>query len=474
MTKDHSEFEFFNVIGGQPRRAKEYHRVTDPRTEQELWKSPVATSQDLDDAVAAGLEAFKSFKWSTTAERRELLLAVRQSMLDNVDVLTTILAKETGKSKLMAQIEVERGAAHFEYYADVQLEDELQYEDDTMKIIATHAPYGVIGAISPWNFPLILSAVKIASALATGNCVIIKPSPFTPYTILKACELAQSVVPPGVYQALGGDADIGEAMTLHPGIPHISFTGTIGVGKKIAAICAQTLKKTILELAGNNASIILEDADLADAVPKVAVGSLFHAGQMCVAAKRIYVHDKIYDQFLELLAKEVEKYGETDDSSTPSIYSPLSNRVNYERCLSILEDCKKNEYKIITGGATTGGKGFWIPPTIVANPPEDSLLVSEEQFGPLIPVMSWSEEADVIKRANIDNAGLGASIYSTNINRAQELARKLESGTVWINMAERPHHAGWFAGQKLSGLGGEMGKQGLLSYCHTQSIQIAK
>lgn len=266
--------------------------------------------------------------------------------------------------------------------ADVQLEDEVQYEDDTVKIVATHVPYGVIGAISPWNFPLILSAVKIASALATGNCVIIKPSPFTPYTILKACELAQSVVPPGVYQALNGGADIGEQMTLHPGINHISFTGTIGVGKKIAAICAKTLKKTILELAGNNASIICDDVNLSEVVPKVAVGSLFHAGQMCVAAKRIYVHEKIYDQFLELLTQEVKKYAITDDASTPSIYGPLSNRVNYERCLGIIEDCRKNGHKIIADEqAAAGKKGFWIPPTIVANPPEDSFLVAEEQFG---------------------------------------------------------------------------------------------
>ncbi|KAI1869491.1 hypothetical protein JX265_006581 [Neoarthrinium moseri] len=468
-------FQFFNVIGGKSRSAEEVHQVVDPRTEENLWDVPVATAKDLDDAVEAGLTAFKSWRKSTNADRRDLLLAVRQNMLDNVDELSTILMKETGKSRLMAQVEVERAAFHFEYYADVQLEDEVQFEDADIKIIATHAPYGVIAAISPWNFPLILSAVKIASALATGNCVIIKPSPFTPYTIMKACEFAQSVVPPGVYQVLNGGADLGEQLTLHPGISHISFTGTTNVGKRIMQNASKTLKKVLLELAGNDAAIICEDVDLAEVVPKVAGGCLFHAGQVCVASKRIYVHDSIYDRFLEMLKEEIKKYAITEDPMAPAVFSPLSNKVNYDRCMGIIEDCKKNNYNIVAGGETLSDKkGFWIAPTIVSKPPEDSFLVAEEQFGPVIPLLSWTDEADVIARSNLDNAGLGASVYTPDLTRAQRIAKQLESGTVWINMSERPHHAGWFAGQKLSGVGGEMGKQGLLSYCHTQSIQIAK
>lgn len=262
------------------------------------------------------------------------------------------------------------------------LEDELQYEDDTVRIIATHAPIGVLGAISPWNFPLILSTVKVVSALATGNCVIIKPSPFTPYSLLKFCELAQSVLPPGVFQALNGGADLGERMTLHPAIHHISFTGTIAVGQRILRNCAGTLKKVILELAGNNACIVCDDADLDAVVPQVAIGALFHAGQVCVASKRVYVHESLYDRFLGRLVEESKKFAVDDDQSVT--FGPLSNRVNYERALGIIEDCKKNGYKIVTGGdVRPKGKGFWIPPTIVAKPPDDALLVREEQFGKL-------------------------------------------------------------------------------------------
>jgi acyl-CoA reductase-like NAD-dependent aldehyde dehydrogenase len=257
----------------------------------------------------------------------------------------------------------------------------LQYEDDTVTIIGTYVPIGVLAAISPWNFPMILSNVKVVSALATGNCVIIKPSPFTPYAILKFCELAQSVLPPGIFQALSGGADLGERMTLHPGIHHISFTGTVGVGQRILQNCAKTMKKVVLELAGNNAAIICEDADLEQVVPSVAGGCFFHGGQVCVASKRIYVHESLYDRFMELFIEEAKKY--TMDNI---LYSPLSNKPNYERAKSFLEDCKKNNHQIVAGGdVKSSEKGFWLPPTIVAKPPEDSLLVQEEQFGKYYP-----------------------------------------------------------------------------------------
>ncbi|KAK8863295.1 aldehyde dehydrogenase [Apiospora arundinis] len=474
-----SQVEFFNVVAGRPRAAKESHKVVDPRTEADLWDAPTASAQDLDDAVEAGHAAFRTWGRSTLPERAAVLNAVAKVLYDNEDLLTAILMKETGKSRIMAQMEVKRAAFHYEYYATVQLADEVQYEDDDIQILGTHEPYGVIGAISPWNFPLILSSVKVASALATGNCVIIKPSPFTPYAILKFCELAQSVLPaPGIFQALNGGADVGERMTLHPGIAHISFTGTIAVGQRIMANCASTLKKVILELAGNDAAIVTDDVDLDAVVPKVALGCLLHAGQMCVASKRVYVHASRYDEFLAKFCAHLEKtYVATyDDAEAPSVFGPLSNRPNFERCRRFVEDCREKEYDVITvgDGSEAKKKGFWIAPTIIANPPEDSLVVREEQFGPVVPIMKWENEEDVISRANLDNAGLGASVWCRDFDRARGLARQLETGTVFINQPPQPHHAGYFAGQKLSGVGGELGKQGLLSYCQTKSLHIGK
>ncbi|KAK8134868.1 hypothetical protein PG984_006880 [Apiospora sp. TS-2023a] len=477
-----SQVEFFNVIGGGPRSAKESHQVEDPRTEAALWDSPIASAQDLDDAVEAGHAAFKTWGRSTLAERAGVLNAVAKVLYDNDELLTSILMRETGKSRIMAHMEVQRAAFHYEYYAKEQLADEIQYEDDDIQIIGTHEPYGVIGAISPWNFPLILSSVKVASALATGNCVIIKPSPFTPYAILKFCELAQSALPAGgIFQALNGGADVGEGMTRHPGIAHISFTGTIAVGQKIMASCAGTLKKVILELAGNDAAIVTDDVDVDAVVPKVALGCLLHAGQMCVASKRLYVHASRYDAFLAAFRAHLAKsYVATyEDADAPSVFGPLSNRPNFDRCRGFVEDCRKNGYEVITVGEDNLGgqkkkKGLWMAPTIIANPPEDSLVVREEQFGPVVPIMKYEDEADVIARANLDNAGLGASIWCRDADRARKLARQLETGTVFINQPPQPHHAGYFAGQKLSGVGGELGKQGLLSYCQTKSLHIGK
>ncbi len=262
------------------------------------------------------------------------------------------------------------------------LEDEIQYEDEKTTIIATHVPIGVLGAISPWNFPVILSSIKVVSALATGNCVIIKPSPFTPYSLLKFCEVAQSVLPPGVFQALNGGAELGERLTLHPGVDHVSFTGTIAVGRRIMESCARNFKRVILEMAGNDAAIVCEDVDLASVVPQVAAGALANAGQLCVAAKRVYVHESIYDRFLALLVDEVARYAGDPDPTVKSACGPIANKANYDRVRGILDDCRKNKHNIVTGGEVqTDRKGFWITPAVVSKPPEDSFLVSEEQFG---------------------------------------------------------------------------------------------
>ncbi|KAI1188421.1 Aldehyde/histidinol dehydrogenase [Nemania serpens] len=470
----HAGLAFYNVIDGKPRGSGANEQVVDPRTEEALWDVPVASARDLDDAVEAANRAFKTWKLTTPAERHKVLQDIADCLRVNKDLLAQIHAKETGKSFIMASTDVEVAALHFEYYKGVTLEDDVQYEDDTVKIVGTYVPIGVLAAISPWNFPLILSSVKVVSALATGNCVLIKPSPFTPYAILKFCELAQAVLPPGVFQALSGGADLGERMTLHAGIHHISFTGTVAVGQRILANCARTMKKVVLELAGNDAAIVCEDADLDRVVPSVALGCFFHGGQVCVASKRVYVHESLYDRFMALFVDEARKF-----SPANILFSPLSNRANFERAKSFLDDSRKNGHDVIVAGddAQKDGqdeKGFWLPPTIVAKPPEDSLIVQEEQFAPIAPVMTWSDEDDVISRANLDNAGLGASVYTPDLDRARRIAQRLESGSVWINRFERPHYGAYFAGWKLSGFGGELGKHGLYNYCNVQCLHFHK
>ncbi|KAL2160176.1 hypothetical protein VTH06DRAFT_1832 [Thermothelomyces fergusii] len=469
--------QFFNVVNDELRSSDNVHRGTDPRTEEELWPCPIASTQDLEDAVAAAQEAFKTWSLTTVEERQALLVKLADVIRDNAEELASILMRETGKSRILADLDVQGGIAQALYYSQNALADEVQHEDEQQKVVATHIPLGTVAAICPWNFPLILSNVKVVAALVTGNCVVVKPSPYTPYAVMKWAELSRGVLPPGVFQVLNGGADLGAAMAAHPGIAKVSFTGTIAVGRKVLAACAPTLKRVTLELAGNNACIVCADADLGRAVPAVASAAFFNAGQVCVASKRVYVHESIYDDFLARLVREVEaNYAIQEDPRAPSVFGPLDNKTQYDVVRGFIEDCRRRGYDVVTGGQTDGvrPRGFWLPPTIVSRPPEDSRLVQEEQFGPILPVLSWSDEDDVIRRANLANAGLGASVYSSDPARAERIARRLETGSVWINQPERPNFAAYFGGIKDSGLGGEMGRQGLLSYCYTKCLHYRK
>ncbi|OHW90934.1 aldehyde dehydrogenase [Colletotrichum incanum] len=467
--------KFFNVIDGQRRGGDSHHQCTNPRTEEALWDAPIATVHDLEDAVTAAQRALKKWSKTTIKERTEVLLKIVDVYTAHKEELMEIVMKETGKSSLMAGIEIGNTCGQTMYYTKVHLEDEVTFEDEKLKIVATHQPLGVVGAICPWNFPLILSNIKVVSSVITGNCIIVKPSPFTPYSVMKSIELLIDVIPSGVIQVVNGGTDLGVAMTLHPGIAKISFTGTITTGKSVMANCAKTLKRLTLELAGNDAAIVTDDIDVAKVAGQAATGCFFNAGQMCVATKRVYVHESIYDRFLENFASEVKKsFSITNDAGSPSLFGPVSNKVQYDAVRDIAEHYKKNGYNIIATELPLDSKGFWVPPTIVIKPPEDSILVQEEQFGPIVPILIWADEEDVIRRANLSNAGLGASVYCRDVGRAESIARKLEAGTVAINLPELPNPGGYFAGMKDSGHGGEMGKQGLLSYCYTQSLQFAK
>lgn len=351
----------------------------------------------------------------------------------------------------------------------------MEYEDDKLKIVSTHHPIGVVGAICPWNFPLVLAIGKIAAALVMGNCVIVKPSPFTPCATLKFAELATSVLPLGVLQALNGGDDIGKLITTHPGIDKISFTGSTATGKKVAASAAEHLKRVTLELGGNDASVICPDVDVKDAASKVAAGAFFHSGQMCVATKRVYVHEAIFPEFREAFVETVKNIKIDPSGELQSVFSPVQNKLQYKIVKDLITDCKNHNYTFLCGESTDEPQpGLFIQPVVVDQPPDDSQIIQMEQFGPIIPLVKWHTEDELIARVNQTEAGLGACVWAKDVGTAERIARKLEVGTVWINSAEIPNPRGYFSGWKQSGIGGEWGKQGLLSYSQTQTIQLYK
>lgn len=347
-----------------------------------------------------------------------------------------------------------------------------------------------MAAICPWNFPLVLAMGKIAAGLLTGNSVIVKPSPFTPYATLKFVELATAVLPAGVLQALNGDAGLGGSMTRHAGIQKISFTGSTITGKKILEAAAGTLKRVTLELGGNDGCIVCPDVDVASTAAQVAVGCFFHSGQMCVATKRVYVHEDVFEEFMKHFLQEVAKMKIERPPKEWSVLGPVTNRMQYEIVKSYIDDCEKKGYKMVAGGSAELGKGLWISPTVVENPPEGSMIVQGEQFGehfnshlksqlltilgPIIPVLTWKTDDEVVGRVNATQSGLGASVWSKDAERAQRLARRLEAGTVWVNNFPKPVPMGFFNGWKQSGIGGEWGRQGLYSYVNTRSIHCYK
>lgn len=266
---------------------------------------------------------------------------------------------------------------------------EEKIEDDEKVVTTRYMPLGVVGAICPWNFPMILSVGKIAPALLTGNTIIVKPSPFTPYTSLKIVELAQEIFPPGVVQVIGGDDKLGPMMTAHPNIQKISFTGSIATGKKIMEACAKTLKRVTLELGGNDAAIVLPDVDIEKVAPEIAMGAFQNSGQVCVATKRIYIHQDIYEPMVKALVKFTEslKVGSNDDESTA--LGPIQNQMQYEKVKGFFQDTKEKGYKFAVGKPEQDNKkGFFIQPTIIDNPPNDSRIITEEPFGKYRPLCS--------------------------------------------------------------------------------------
>ncbi|EME46559.1 hypothetical protein DOTSEDRAFT_70539 [Dothistroma septosporum NZE10] len=466
--------EFYNIINGQRRGGKDQHHGTDPTTGDKLWPVPIGTQKDVEEAVEVAQKAFEAWRDVPIEQRKEYLNKCKDILLAHSDEMTELLCKETGKPKAVAEMETVGGVSGwFGHHATLNLPEERD-EDDEKVLLTRYTPLGVVGAICPWNFPIVLSLGKVIPAVLTGNTIIVKPSPFTPYTTLKVVELMQEVLPVGVVQAIGGDDYLGPMFTAHPGIAKISFTGSIATGKKIMAASAQTLKRVTLELGGNDASVVLPDIDIKKIAPQLVMGAFQNTGQVCVATKRIYIHKDIYEETL----REMINFTKTLTVGAPAdgaFLGPVQNKMQYEKVKDYFEDTKNHGYKFAIGDADIAdGKGFFIKPTIIDNPPNDSRIIQEEPFGPIVPTQPWEDEEEVIKRANSSNTGLGACVWGKDVARAEKIAKRLEAGSVFVNSFEKPTPQAFFGGHKESGIGGEWGKDGLKAYCNAHVMHTYK
>ena len=466
--------EFKLTINGKNVSTENTIPVLNPATEEVIAYMPNASEQNLNDAVKAACTAFSGWAATKIDERDELLTKLAESIHKNRDELATLLTLEMGKPNIAALREI-MGAIHWlKEVSKQRLKREVIEETEEHFVERYYTPLGVVGAIVPWNFPVNIAIMKIAPALLAGNTVVLKPSPYTPLTTLKIGEIASEILPKGVLNVVSGSDELGRWITEHPDVKKVSFTGSTPTGKKVMQSAASNLKRVTLELGGNDAAIILPDAEPKGIAKRLFWAAFQNTGQVCVATKRMYVHEDIYDEFLAELvnyAKTV-KVGDGTDPSTE--IGPIQNKMQYERVIDLIEDTKRIGSRIVQGGQVEDKPGYFIPVTIVDNPPEDSRVVVEEAFGPILPVLKYRDYEDVIARVNKSNCGLGGSVWGKDIEFAQTIAERLETGTVWINEVTvlSPHYP--FGGHKESGLGIENSIDGLYEYTNSKTIMINK
>lgn len=447
--------------------------VINPATETPVATCSRASKAQLDRAVSAAASAFPSWSAKPIDERRAVLLKMADRIEAHTEELARLLTQEQGKPLQDATFEIVLTAAFFRYFASLDLAPEVVANDDASRIEVRRRPLGVVGCIIPWNFPLVLMAFKAPAALLAGNTLIVKPAPTTPLATLKLGELVADLLPRGVLNIIADANDLGGEMTKHPGIRKISFTGSTETGKKVMASAADALKRVSLELGGNDALIVLDDVDPKEAAPKVFGAAMQNAGQVCIAAKRIYVHEAIYDAMCDEFAKLADAMVVGDGLEQGTQMGPLQNKQQFEKVMALIESAR-SDGKIIAGGARKGDKGYFIQPTVVRDIAEGARLVDEEQFGPVMPVIKYSDPADAVARANASIYGLGGSIWAKDSDKAWSLAEHMEAGSVWINKHAdlQPHIP--FGGAKLSGVGVELGQEGLREFTQVQVLNMSR
>jgi len=467
------------IINGEAVAGVGSFDVINPATEAVVAQAPVASPEQLDLAVAAARTAFASWSQTSDDERKQACLKLADMLEANIDDFAQIITQEQGRPLQAfggqgAYFEVGGAAVWARSNADLELPVEVLQDDDQIRAEVHRKPLGVVGSITPWNWPLLIAIWHIIPALRSGNTVVVKPSSYTPLSTIKFVEKAQQILPPGVLNIICGEGGIGRAMTSHPDINKIVFTGSTPTGKNIMQNAASNLKRLTLELGGNDAGIILPDIDIKAMAPRIFASAFTNSGQTCAALKRLYVHDSIHDELVAELAAIAKSVKVGNGLEEGMDYGPVNNQDQLNVVLELAADAKACGATFVTGGEAPAGPGYFYPITIVTDITDGCRLVDEEPFGPILPIIKYSDIDEVIDRANNNENGLGGSIWSSDLDKAAKLASRLESGTAWINnhAAIQPNVP--FGGVKQSGFGVEFAKYGLEEYTSIQAVIINK
>ncbi|MES1971130.1 MAG: aldehyde dehydrogenase family protein [Pseudomonadota bacterium] len=443
--------------------------VINPALDAPFALCPKADAAMLETAIAAAKRAFPAWAATPMAERGARVKALAAALEARAPEFAALMTSEQGKPLDQATKEIGGSVFVLRAFAAMRLEPKVLRDEGGNRVTERRTPLGVVAAITPWNYPLILLANKVGPALMAGNTMVCKPAPTTPLTTLLFGELCQAILPAGVINMLCDQNELGPALTTHPNIAKISFTGSTATGKKVLASSADSLKRVTLELGGNDAAIVLDDVDARYAAGKVFEGAMRNAGQICVAVKRAYVPDTMYDEFCDEMVRLAKEMVVDDGANQGAQIGPVQNKLQFDKVWALVED-SKTRGTVIAGGEPLDRPGYFISPTIVRDIDDDAPLVREEQFGPVLPVLSYSSVDELIERVNGTDYGLGGTVWGKDLVRANQVAARVTSGTVWINqlMAIDPRIP--FRGLKQSGMGTEMGLEGLEEYTQPHVI----
>jgi acyl-CoA reductase-like NAD-dependent aldehyde dehydrogenase len=459
------------VVGGKSIHTSDHFEVRNPATGEGVGLAPKASRAQLDDAIAAASAAFPSWSKLPDAERKNVCRAVTKKIGEHAEELARLLTMEQGKplNGLGSRFELGGTQAWAGYTAELDIPVKVLQDNNEGRVELHRKPVGVVGSITPWNFPLMIAIWHIIPAIRTGNTVVNKPSPYTPLSTLRMIELMQQVLPPGVVSCVAGDDSLGAAMSEHEHVQKIAFTGSGATGRKVMSAAATTLKRLTLELGGNDAGIVLPDVDPRQIAEGLFWGAFINNGQTCAALKRLYVHEDVYDEVCDSLTGFARKVPVGDGLDEKNVLGPVQNSMQHGKVSRLVRAAKDAGGRVLLGGEEPDD-GLFFPLTLIADLDNGNPLVDEEQFGPALPIIRYSNLDDAIAKANDNPNGLGGSIWSKDVRKARDLALQLECGTAWVNKHGAVQPNAPFGGVKASGFGVEFGEEGLLENTNVQTV----
>ncbi len=464
--------DFACVLGGEAYKSDAYFDVVNPSTGTVVGRAPNGDEAALNAAVDAAKTAFASWSQKSDEALQAACQAVTAKIQDHSEELAELITLEQGKplNGLGSRWEVGGACAWAGYTSALSLPMQVLQDNEEGRVEMHRTPLGVVGSITPWNFPVLIAIWHIMPALRTGNTVVIKPSPHTPLSTLRLVELMNEVLPAGVVNCVTCDdqtSNLGGLMSAHEDIRKIVFTGSCATGQKVMMSAAQTMKRLTLEMGGNDAAIVLPDVDSGAIAEGLFWGGFINNGQTCAAMKRLYVHEDVYEDVCKALVDYAANIPVGDGMAEESVLGPIQNQMQFDKVSRLVADAK-TKGRVLLGGEP--GDGLFFPPTIIADLQNGDALVDEEQFGPALPIIKYSNLDDAIRSANDSENGLGGSVWSSDIEAAKAVARQMQCGSVWINKHGAIQPNAPFGGVKSSGFGVEFGEEGLKEYTDIQVI----